>query len=246
MFRKLVAAAMLALAAGCQTAPQDDNALTIFIGDDGKMKIVSAGNSPEDQALAALMQSALDGEFDDADSDAEPLQEDEIWREDSAGNLTHIQSGAQCPVRWGAYVRGQTGIYRPDGMDIGCNYTAPDGTVMTFYVYMSDQELADELEATLDAVRTRQPVSTEQPFGRGAPSPAYVARALAYETADGTKMRTSVLLANGGAWRLKIRLTCTAEGAGQTETAAGIALIGQADRLNSPQPPVSADAPSRI
>jgi hypothetical protein len=244
MFRRLIATAVLALVAGCATAPKEDNALTITIGEDGKMRVVSAGGSPEDQILAALMQSALDGDLDAPE--AEPLPEDQVWRADGAGNLTHIQSGAQCQQHWGEYTRTRSSIFKPDGMDVGCNYGASDGRVLTFYVYESDLSLGEELDSTIETIKTRQPVSTEARFGSPPGSPAYVARALAYEAADGTKMRTSVALANGGSWRLKMRLTCEANVATQAENAAGVALMGQADRLESGKPPPSTEKPSPV
>lgn len=243
MLRTLAAlVSSFALVAGCQSAPKE-NTILVQIGEDGQMHFVSASDSAEDQAIAALLQSALDGDFDTVEEPA-PLQEDEIWSEDGAGNLTHIQSGAQCPLHWGDYVRDRIGIYRPDGTDVGCNYTSPSGKVQTFYVYKSDASLADELVDTFDAMKTRQPVSEEVRFGESATTGGYVARALAYTTANGMRMRTSVLLTDSGGWRLKIRLTCKADDVPRAETAAGIALIGQADRLASPLlPPGTSPSP---
>jgi hypothetical protein len=245
MLRTLAAAGLVALAAGCQSTPQPANEIVIEVDDDGNMRVVSAGGSPEDQALAALMQSALDGDFGAAEEPA-PLAEDEIWRDDGQGNLMHIQSGAQCPQRWGEYTRTRTHVFRPDGLDVGCNFAAPDGKVMTFYIYESAETLADELDGAFESMKTRQPVSTDARFGSLPESTAYVGRSLAYEAADGTQMRTSVALADGGGWRLKIRLTCEARLAVQAENAAGVALIGQADRLNSGKPPAPAVKPSPV
>lgn len=244
MLRTMIGASMVLLAVGCQSAPTTDSAIVIQVGDDGRMQVVSAGNSPEDLALAALMQSALNGELGEEEAEAEPLREDEVWREDTAGNLTHIQSGAQCPARWGEYARERTAIYLPDGSNVGCNYNSADGKILTFYVYESPDSLAEELDTTFEAIKMRQPVSEEAPFGARMRSSGYVARTLAYQQADGTNMRTSVLLADGGPWRLKIRLTCPAADSVRVEEAAGIALIGQADRLNSPPPqPTEARSP---
>ena len=207
------------------------------------MTVIAASGSREDQIIAQVLQSALNEQLE-ADESA-PLKAEEIWREDAAGNLTHIQSGAQCPMRWGDYVRERVAVYMPDGTNVGCNYNSRDGRILTFYVYESLDTLADELTGTFDAIKTRQPISEEVRFGAGIPSSAYVARTLAYEQADGTKMRTSVLLADGGPWRLKVRLTCAAANAAQSEEAAGVALMGQADRLESPRPPATA-TPSPI
>lgn len=250
MFRAIaLAAASLALAAGCASAPKKDNALVIEVGEDGKMRVVSAGNSADDQMLAALLQSALDGELGDEAGDEtapEALDEDEIWRADAADNLTHIQSGAQCPARWGDFARTRTSIFQTDGSDVGCNYEDAAGTVMTFYVYQSPENLAVEMDQTFEAMKTRQPVSSEAQFGGPVASKAYAARTLAYEAADRTRMRTSVLLTDGGGWRLKIRLTCRANDAARIETSAGIALMGQADRLASSLPPKPVEKPSPV
>jgi hypothetical protein len=232
-------AASLALLGACQSTPKDDNALVIEVGEDGQMRVVSADDSPEGVAIAQMLQLALDGELD-LEDEPPPLSEDEVWHEDAAGNLTHIQSGAQCPARWGEYARERTAIYAPDGANVGCNYTASGGRIQTFYVYQNDQSLADELEETFVTMQTRQPVSEEVPFANSMAFGRYVARALAYSAADGTRMRTSVLLADSGGWRLKIRLTCKATDVPSAETAAGVGLIGQADRLASPRQPLTA------
>lgn len=245
MFRGLIAVAAVALATGCQTKPSN----TIYVGmnADGAYNLASSGGTNEDKAIAALLQAAMNGELDfGAEDEQEPLSEEEVWRQDAAGNLTHIQSGAQCPARWGEYARGRSSIFRPDGMDVGCNYEGPDGKIMTFYVYQNTETLREELETTFETMKTRQPVSTEAPFGATPASGSYAARTLAYEMADGTRMRTSVLLTTGGSWRMKIRLTCKADDAVRTETAAGLALMGQADRLNTIQRPTPAPSPAPI
>ena len=125
MIRVLSTLALAAcLAAGaCQSKPK--NEMVISFGPDGKM-IVQSGGSAEDRAVAALLQQALD-------EDNKPLSEEEVWRKDADGNITHIQSGAVCPVAWGNYTRGQVSIFKPDGMDVGCNYNAPNGATLTFY-----------------------------------------------------------------------------------------------------------------
>jgi hypothetical protein len=247
MIWKVLSTTALALAVGCASASKPENSIVVTVGADGKMRVVSAGDTAEDQALAALMQSALNGDFglDDA-QEPEPLPENQIWRADADGNLTHIQSGAQCPQRWGDYVRGRTSIFRPDGTDVGCNYENADGAVMTFYVYDSPEDLAIELEETFATMKTRQPVSSEVQFADAALPAAYAARTLAFAAADGTRMRTSVLMTDSGPWRLKVRLTCKAGDARRTEQAAGIALMGQADRLAAPQPVQPAEKPSPV
>jgi hypothetical protein len=234
-----VALASLALVSACQSTPKEDNAMVIEIGEDGQMRVVSAGDSPKDQAMALVLQSLMNDVVKEAEA-AEPLSDEEVWHKDAGGNLTHIQSGAQCPVKWGDYARGRVTTIAPDGTDVGCNYNSPDGKVQTLYIYKSDLSLADELTSTVETMKLRQPVSEEAHFGAPGAAKGYVAQALAYTTASGERMRTSVLLTDGGEWRLKIRLTCPADGAQTAEIAAGIALTGQAERLAAPRQPLTA------
>lgn len=238
MIRKLsIVVLALCLAAGglsaCQTKPK--NEMVINVGPDGRMTVQSNG-SPEDQAIAALLQAELDKQ-----ADAKALTEDEVWRKDADGNLTHIQSGVQCPAVWGNYTRGKVTIFRPDGMDVGCNYNSPNAT-LTFYAYKSDLKLADELKGTMETVKMRQPVSKEVPFSLPSSNDGYVAATLSYKDANGREERTSTLLANGGTWRLKIRLTCRADVAKDIENGAAVAMMGQRDRMLNP-PPAPQQAP---
>lgn len=246
MFRGLIAVAGVALAAGCETT-KPDSTILVGMNADGTYTISSSGGTDEDKAIAALLQSAMNGELDlGSEDEQEPLAEDEVWSNDGNGNLTHIQSGAQCPAQWGDYTRTRTSIFKPDGTDVGCNYGARDGKVRTFYVYKSELSLVDELDGTMETIKTRQPVSTETRFGSGPASSVYMGRSLAYEDADGAKMRTSVVLADGGEWRLKMRLTCEASIAADAENAAGLALMGQSERLDASKPPVPTVKPSPV
>jgi hypothetical protein len=239
---RYAAFALCVLAAGCQTEPKDE--LIVSIGPDGKMTVASSGKSAGDKEMAALLQSALNGELDDDAKDTAPaLTEDEVWRKDAAGNITHIQSGATCPQTWGDYRRTKVSIFRPDGMDVGCNYETGGQRFMTFYVYKSELSLAEELKGTMETVKARQPISKDVPFAMPSANGSYVAATLAYDLANGTQMRTSSLLAKGGTWRLKIRLTTPAKEATDAERLASIAIIGQSERLNNPQAPVATNPP---
>lgn len=247
MVRKFLMAAGLLLAAtagACATgAKKTDDAIQIVMGPDGKATLIMPeGASAEDAAMLTLMQAALNGKLDEAlaEADAEPLTEEQIWNRDADGNLAHIQSGATCPAVWAGMQRTQAQIFRDDGTDVGCNYGAPNSaTVMTFYVYATEDDIspADEARAVLETMKTRQPVAKETAYLAPSRNGQYEALTLAYDNADGSKMRTSVLVARAGQWLLKIRLTCLEGDARIAEGAAGLALIGQADRLNgSPAP----------
>lgn len=246
MLRCLGMAAGLLLAAttgGCATAKKPESAIQIVMGADGKATvIIPEGASAEDAAMLMLMQSALDGTLDDTlgESDAEPLTEEQIWAKDANGNLAHIQSSATCPAVWAGMQRTDVHIFRNDGTDVGCNYGAPNSaTVMTFYVYATanDVTVADEARSALDTMKTRQPLAKETPYLGPTSHGQYQALTLAYDNADGSKMRTSVLVTRVGSWLLKIRLTCLASDGRIAEETAGLAIMGQADRLRSQPAP---------
>ena len=125
-------------------------------------------------------------------------------------------------------------------MDVGCNYVSGETpTVMTFYSFTSTRGGLDaEMKDAIAQMKSRQPVAKEAPFMMPSANNSYRTYTLTYETVDGTKMRTSVLLGQEGRWLLKIRLTCRASDAQEAERVAGLALIGQQDRLRTrPAPP---------
>lgn len=236
-----IAAGLLMAAAvgGCATAKKPESKLEIAIGPDGTMTVVMPENGSSDEiAMAMLMQAALDGEPGNGDeADAEPLSEAEVWSKDPDDNLIHIQSGVTCPAVWAGMQRTLAQIFRDDGTDVGCNYGKRDSaTVMTFYAFAAHGDPAsvtDLANETMEAIKMRQPLAKETPY-LAKSNAQYEALTLAYENADGSKMRTSLLLTKVGDWFLKIRLTCRTEDALIAEETAGIAIIGQADRLKNP------------
>jgi hypothetical protein len=230
---RLAAVAFAALMAGCASEPKPENSINIIVGPDGKMTAVSSSNNPEDRAMAAILSQALNGELGVEDK---ALTEDQIWQKDAGGNVTHIQSGATCPAQWGDFVRNRLEVFIRDGTNVGCNYGRGSSSALTFYVY-EGSTVEEELRNAFDAMKSRQPVSKETPYHMPSAAGAYQARTLVYETADRTAMRTSVLVAQAGKWVLKMRLTTLAADAKTVEQFAGVALVGQVDRLRSPPPP---------
>lgn len=234
----VVAGLIIAAAAGgCATAKKPESAIEVTIGPNGEMIFTAPENSsPETLALAMIMQSAAAGELQE-EPESKALSEAEIWSRDPDGNLVHIQSGATCPAVWAAMQRTQASIFREDGMDVGCNYNRNDNdTVMTFYVFTlpGSDSLGDVMNETMEALKTRQPVAKETLYLAPSHTGQYEAKTLAYANADGSKMRTSLLMAKVGDWYLKIRLTCREANAHVAEETAGLALMGQADRLKNP------------
>jgi hypothetical protein len=227
-------AAIAALAAGCASQPRPENSINIIVGPDGKMTAVSSSKDPDDRAMAALLSGALNG-GSGSEQNQKELTDDQIWSRDGDGNVTHIQSGATCPAQWAGFTRNRLEVFIRDGMNVGCNYGLGTTSALTFYVY-EGTTLEDELESALDAMKTRQPLSRETPYHAPSVNGSYQARTLAYETASGTAMRTSVLIGKAGDWFLKMRLTCPAAEAARLEQTVGIALIGQSDRLGGAAP----------
>src|SRR5690606_39011276 len=135
-----------------------------------KMQVVSTGGTAEDQAAAAILQLALNGELDSlddeaGDDEAPALAEGQVWLQDADGNLTHAQSKAQCPLAWGLFERNATQIYVPDGTNVGCNYSrAAADAAMTFYAYQSDVVLQADVDNAFASMRQRVPVSKEVAF----------------------------------------------------------------------------------
>ncbi|HVY90424.1 MAG TPA: hypothetical protein VG942_16275 [Hyphomonadaceae bacterium] len=235
---------LLALASACSSQPKPDNSINIVVGPDGKVTVVAPkGGAAEDQAAAAILSAALNGQFDDEPT-IEPATDEKVWLKDAEGNLTHRLTGATCPAVWGTFQRGKVTVFKPDGTDVGCNYVlAGSTTFMTFYVFQSAKGLDAEMQEAINAMKTRQPVSKETPFLAPSGNNSYTTYALAYSAADGVKMRTSVLFGQVGTWLLEVRLTCTDKDALETERLAGLALTGQTDRLRSPQPPQASPKP---
>lgn len=231
---------MAAALGGCAAAEKPEPTLTFAVGPDGKTIVVMPENgSADDTAMAMLMQAALDGTLADEEQEqtGKALSEAEIWSQDPDGNLAHIQSGATCPAVWATMQRMQASVFREDGMDVGYNYNRSDtGTVMTFYVFTmpGSGSLGELMDETMESLKTRQPVAKETPYLVPSQTRQYDARTLAYANADGSKMRTSLLMTKVGDWFLKIRLTCREENARVAEETAGLALMGQADRLRNP------------
>jgi hypothetical protein len=228
IWKNTAIAAISTLALGCASQPEPDNTITISVGPDGGMTATSSSNRPEDQALAALLSGGL----------GQPvrvqLSDDEIWRRDQTGTITHIQSGATCPSEWAGFTRNRLEVFVRDGTNVGCNYVLGGTSALTFYVY-EGLTVEEELKDALDAMKTRQPVASETPYHAQSMNGVYQARTLAYDTADRRAMRTSVLVGKAGNWVLKMRLTCPAADAQRLEQTVGIAFIGQAERLNNSQ-----------
>lgn len=244
MKRMMMAAAALSLA-GCGTTSGTDNDLVFLMGPDGKMTSVAPrGASEEDVRMANALTQIMNGALDDEEEPERALTENEIWRQDADNHLTHIQSGATCPATWSGLVRERTTIFRPDGMDVGCNYLSPNGpTVMTFYSFTMPgpkETLEEVLKQSAEPLKARQPTAKETPFLAPSQHGQYLAAAVAYTNVDGTKMRTSVLVAEVNGWYLKIRLTCRESDAPVAENTAGLAIMGQADRLRTKPVPKEA------
>lgn len=154
---------------------------------------------------------------------------------DEAGNLRHLQSGVDCPLNWGEFTRVEQTVYQADGSDVGCNYVDDDQAVFTVYAYRSGLSLAEEVDAIMQQVRQRHPVSRPAEIGLASAFDAFVADAIAFEAPGGRTFKSGVVLTEARGWRLKARITYPAEAALEVEQLALLALRGWADRAGTGQ-----------
>lgn len=239
---RLTLAGALSVAAlglcGCASRPEPSGDISIMMTPDGSfVALDSSGTPSSDPATQLLAQVMNQMAADEAEAgSAAPLSESEVLRPEPGGHLTHIQSGAICAASIAGIDRTLTRIYAPDGTDVGCSYDG-GSVAVTLYVYMRKSTIQDELEEALSAMRDRQPVSTDTAYAMEIPG--VLSHTLAYERADGTAYRTSVLVTEAGGWKLKVRVTSPTSRAADMEYRAGIALMGQRDRLaTGPHPPM--------
>jgi hypothetical protein len=239
---RLALAGLCGLAlAGCTSAtPKKD--MTIAVGPNGEMTILGKdgkpSTNPDDLAMTALLSQAAQDVT--AEEKAKPTQtqatalDPKIWREDADHTLVHLPSGAICPTTWSGLMRGKVQAYKPDGSDVGCNYSAPGSlSAVTFYVFHGD--LDAEFASAVSAMKARQPTAKPDEFSM--PGGSLMTSTLLYANADGREMRTSVLFSKRQGWLLEIRVTCPASDIGTIEQPAAIGLMGEVDRLGIPLKP---------
>ncbi len=218
LMRIRMAVAAAVVLAGCQsTAPAGetplDGAPRVTAVTDGKMM-------PDGPAMF--------------DPPAGPLSPEEIWRVEPQDTVLHIQSGATCPGMLGGLRRDKQTVYKPNGMDVGCNYIGGEGpALLRFYIFTSDIGGLDaEVRTATDSMRAQQPIAKRAQVI--AASQAFRNYGLVETDANGTMMRNSLLMTqvNGG-WILKVRLTCREQDAKMYEELAARMLADEASRLKS-------------
>lgn len=250
-----LSAGALALAlASCQNTPKAGDEIRIVVGPNGDMTIVDkSGKASKDAAAlaaVALMAQELtkDSKENQAPAPAQPqMRSDDkvdpkLWTVDADGHATHILSGAICYREWAGLSRDAIRTYIPDGTNVGCNYTNGANRFLTFYVFEGDLNV--ELASAVAAIKDRYPLAKETAFGFGAGSKAFKAAAFTFKDARGGEVRTSVLITKAAGWLLKIRLTCPGEDGQRLEEQAGVALMGQVDRLAFGPPKTTPPSPS--
>jgi hypothetical protein len=207
-----------------------------------------AGETPPEGASAGTLASGEDtapGGLAMFDPPTGPLSPEEIWRVEPQDTVAHIQSGATCPGMLGALRRDKQTIYKPNGMDVGCNYAGGDGSaLLRFYVFTSDNGGLDaEVRAATDSMRAQQPIAKRAPVVAAAQ--AFRNYALVETDANGALMRNSLLMTqvNGG-WILKVRLTCREQDTKTYEELAARMLTDEAARLKSRPVPRTVRTPA--
>ena len=222
---------MLTLAA-CSTAPEKNTNTVYFDPDSGEYS-VGENASDDTRELAALLGMAADL------NQPQDLSDEEIWRSDADGNLTHIQSGLICPVTWGGYIRTNETIYNRNGEDVSCNYGDGNSTVVTYYAYRTAMSVEDELVGIMEqVVKARHPVYAEAAILNASASSNgfhYVGDAISYSDANGQEMKSGLVLADATGWRLKVRITYPLENAEKLEAFVGASLLGQWDGVRETQ-----------
>jgi len=241
MTRTACLGVMLTLAA-CSTAPAQ-NTDTIYFDPDSGEYSVDENASDDSRALAALLGMAQEL------NQPQDLSDEEIWRSDAEGNLTHIQSGLICPVTWGGYIRTRETIYNRNGEDVSCNYGEGHSTAVTYYAYRTAMSVEDELVGIMEqVVKARHPVHADAAI-LNASAPAngfnYVGDAISYSDANGQEMKSGLVLADVANWRLKVRITYPLENAEALEAFVGASLLGQWDNVRETQRsrPVETESP---
>lgn len=233
--------AALAFVAACaSTPPADEKQLNIYFDPQTGIYSLDETASEEDRKTVELMNHLL------GRGASEGLSEDEIWQADADGNLTHIQSGMICPVYWSHLERGAVTTYQDDGLNVGCNYTSDQGSIVTFYAYHYPASVREELAEIMDKIiKPRHPVHNsanirilEMP-GIGAKS---VSEAILFTSPQGMDTISGVTLADVSGWRFKVRFTYPLAEADETETFLGVSFLSQEQRIR--EAPVNQPAPS--
>ncbi len=217
------------LLASCATAPQnEDGIITAVQTADGSFIAVDEdGNDVSDAPESALLLALVDA------LNAPELTDEEIWSVDSQGNLTHIQSGGICPIEWGEFTLAKPSIFNRNGMNVGCNYqSALLQASFTFYMYVNQQDVDDELDEVLNTIKMRSPTAKEVDLHMIGPPPFYYSgRGLETEIDGGEIKRDAILAANEAGWRIKLRMTYLATDAQEMEHLGAIMLRGKMDRV---------------
>lgn len=215
---RILAVVAAAVLAGCQsTSPAGETPL-----DGAPSGALASGGETTPGGLAVF------------DPPAGPLSPEEIWRVEPQDLVTHIQSGATCPGMLGGLRRDKQTVYKPNGMDVGCNYIGGEGpAVLRFYIFTSDIGGLDaEVRTATDSMRAQQPIAKRAPVI--AASQAFRNYGLVETDANGTMTRNSLLMTQvHGGWILKVRLTCREQDAKTYEELAARMLADQVAKLKS-------------
>lgn len=217
---------------GCASTPDPTDDRTLEIGEDGAYAVLDGdGNPVDDPELERLGQALAEG-LAKTDPNRE-LSNDEIWSVDAAGNLTHIQSGGICPLRWGEFVLNKPTIFKRNGMDVGCNFQSESlRSSFTFYFYTNSESPKQELDGVMSAIKSRNPNGRDVALNYLGPEPQYVGAAIESVEDGAEATRDAILLTEDDGWRIKLRMTYPAEFAVEREHLAAIMLQGQIDRVN--------------
>jgi len=152
-----------------------------------------AANAPAPQNVPAANSSA---------PEPQPLYKS-IWRVDTNGTITHLQSGLACAPDVGAFRRQNVTAYQPSGLDVSCNYMDRQKSLITVYLTRrGNDSLADDfteaeremLQAYPDASPLPKPVQQDNMQN-------------ARYTREGGQIREGIWIGDLTGWTLEFRAT---------------------------------------
>ena len=80
---------------------------------------------------------------------------------DDSGNATHLQTGWQCPARFGDYRRDDLRVYDAHGLDVSCDYALPgEGSITLYLTKRTGGDLKADFEGGKSALVGRTPGAT--------------------------------------------------------------------------------------
>jgi hypothetical protein len=130
-----------------------------------------------------------------------------IWKIEDAGRIAHLQSGLACDAAVSAFHRTNVIAFRPNGLDVGCNYATArnDITITEYITRRGTKTLADDLaEARSELLHRFDGLSLLADSKNFAPTGSWLKETYAR---DAGKFREGIWLADLNGWTLEYRVS---------------------------------------